>query len=70
MIAGDIFFAFSNSFLTLDAPSPANISVNSEPLIDINGTSASPAIAFAINVFPVPGSPQSNTPLGILAPIL
>ena len=68
-IHGAIFFAFSNNFLTLDAPSPANISINSEPLIEINGTSASPAIAFAINVFPVPGFPQRSTPLGTLAPI-
>ena len=44
--------------------------MNSEPLIDINGTFASPAIAFAINVLPVPGLPQSKTPLGTLAPIL
>ena len=39
---------------TRDAPSPANISINSEPLMEINGTSACPAIAFAIKVFPVP----------------
>ena len=69
IIHGEIFFALSKSFLTLDAPSPANISTNSEPLIDMNGTFASPAIAFAINVLPVPGLPQSNTPLGVLAPI-
>ena len=56
-IQGDTFLAFSNSFLTLEAPSPANISINSEPLIDINGTPASPAMAFAINVLPVPGFP-------------
>ena len=69
-IHGAIFLAFSNNFLTLEAPSPANISINSEPLIDINGTFASPAIALAINVLPVPGLPQSRTPLGTLAPIL
>ena len=34
-----------------------------------NGTSASPAIALANNVLPVPGGPINNTPLGILAPI-
>ena len=68
-IHGAIFLAFSNSFLTLDAPNPANISINSDPLIEINGTFASPAIAFAIKVLPVPGFPQSNTPLGIFAPI-
>ena len=66
---GAIFLAFSNNFLTLDAPSPANISINSDPLIEINGTSASPAIAFAINVLPVPGFPHNRTPLGIFAPI-
>ncbi len=32
------------------------------------GTSASPATAFANNVFPVPGGPTSNAPLGILPP--
>ena len=69
-IQGANLLAFSNSFLTRDAPSPANISMNSDPLIDINGTFASPAIAFAINVFPVPGLPYNNTPLGIFAPIL
>ena len=68
-IHGEIFLAFSNNFLTLEAPRPANISINSDPLIDINGTSASPAIAFAINVFPVPGFPYSKTPFGIFAPI-
>ena len=67
---GDIFLAFSNNFLTLEAPKPANISINSDPLIDINGTPASPATAFAINVFPVPGLPQSNIPFGTFAPIV
>ena len=69
IIHGAIFFALSNNFLTLDAPSPANNSTNSEPLIDINGTFASPAIAFAINVLPVPGFPENNTPCGTFAPI-
>ena len=69
-IHGANFLAFSNNFLTREAPSPANISINSDPLIDINGTSASPAIAFAIKVFPVPGLPYSKTPFGTLAPIL
>ena len=66
---GAIFLAFSNNFLTLDAPSPANISINSEPLIEINGTPASPAMALAIKVFPVPGFPYNKIPLGIFAPI-
>ena len=68
-IHGDNFLAFSNSFLTREAPNPANISMNSEPLIEINGTSASPAMAFAIKVFPVPGFPYNKTPFGIFAPI-
>ena len=68
-IHGATFFAFSNNFLTREAPNPANISINSEPLIEINGTFASPAIALAIKVFPVPGCPHNRTPLGILAPI-
>lgn len=33
-----------------------------------NGTPASPAIAFASSVLPVPGGPTNKTPLGILAP--
>jgi hypothetical protein len=34
----------------------------------MKGTPASPATAFASNVFPVPGGPTSRAPLGILAP--
>ena len=34
------FFAFSNNYLTLLAPIPANNSTNSEPLIEKNGTLA------------------------------
>jgi len=33
-----------------------------------NGTFASPAIARASRVLPVPGGPTSSTPLGILPP--
>ena len=68
-IHGASFLAFSNNFLTLEAPNPANITINSDPLIEIKGTSASPAIALAINVLPVPGFPYNNTPFGTLAPI-
>ena len=42
--------------------------MNSEPLIEKNGTPASPATARASSVFPVPGGPISSTPLGICAP--
>ena len=60
--------AFLNRSRTREAPTPTNISTNSEPEIEKNGTPASPAIAFANRVLPVPGGPTSNTPLGIFAP--
>ena len=50
------------------APTPTNISTNSDPEREKKGTPASPAIAFASSVLPVPGGPTSSTPLGILAP--
>ena len=60
--------ACSNKSRTLLAPTPTNISTNSAPEIEKNGTSASPETARANNVFPVPGGPNSKTPLGILPP--
>ena len=68
MIEGAFSFAFLNRSLTLDAPTPTNISTKSEPEIEKNGTPASPATAFASIVLPVPGGPTSNAPLGIFAP--
>ena len=65
---GALFFACSNMSRTRDAPTPTNISTKSDPDIVKNGTSASPAIARASKVFPVPGGPTSKAPLGILAP--
>ena len=53
---------------TRDAPTPTNISTKSEPEILKNGTFASPAIAFASNVLPVPGEPANKIPRGILPP--
>ncbi len=67
-IHGACFLACSKRSLTLDAPTPTNISTNSEPLTDRNGTFASPAIAFARRVLPVPGAPARRTPFGILPP--
>ena len=67
-IQGLFFFAWSNRSRTLDAPTPTNISTKSEPLIEINGTFASPATALARRVLPVPGYPTKSTPFGILAP--
>ena len=54
--------------LTLEAPTPTNISTNSLPLMLKKGTSASPAMARAKRVFPVPGAPTMSTPFGILPP--
>ena len=67
-IHGECFLACSKRSRTLEAPTPTNISTNSEPLIEKNGTPASPATARANKVFPVPGGPTRSTPLGILAP--
>ncbi len=53
---------------TRDAPTPTNISTKSEPEIVKNGTPASPAIARASRVLPVPGGPTSSAPFGILPP--
>ena len=69
IIHGAESLALLNKSLTLDAPTPTNISTKSEPEIEKNGTSASPATAFASNVFPVPGGPTSNAPFGSFAPI-
>ncbi len=68
MIHGACFLACSNISLTLDAPTPTNISTKSDPEIVKKGTFASPAIALARSVLPVPGEPDIKTPLGILPP--
>mmetsp|Transcript_48869 Transcript_48869/g.81316 ORF Transcript_48869/g.81316 Transcript_48869/m.81316 type:complete len:229 (+) Transcript_48869:768-1454(+) len=68
MMQGVFFLAFSKSVRTLADPTPTNISVKSDPLIEKNGTSASPATALARRVLPVPGGPTRRAPLGILAP--
>lgn len=60
--------AVLNNSLTLDAPTPTNISTKSEPEVAINGTLAYPAQALASIVLPVPGGPDNKTPFGILAP--
>ena len=68
MIAGAFARACSNRSRTRAAPTPTNISTNSEPEIEKNGTPASPATAFASSVLPVPGGPTRSTPFGIRAP--
>src|SRR5881409_85082 len=65
---GALRFAWSNRSRTRDAPTPTNISTNSDPEMEKNGTPASPATARASIVFPVPGGPTSSTPRGIFAP--
>ena len=69
IIAGAAFLAIRKRSRTRDAPTPTNISTNSEPDIEKNGTPASPATARASRVFPVPGAPMRSTPFGIRAPI-
>ena len=53
---------------TREAPTPTNISTKSDPEILKKGTPASPAIALASRVFPVPGAPASRTPVGMRPP--
>ncbi len=68
MIAGAAALACEKRSRTRDAPTPTIISMNSEADIEKNGTLASPATARASSVLPVPGGPDSSTPLGIMAP--
>ena len=68
MMQGAFFLPCSNMSRTRDAPTPTNISTKSEPEMVKNGTFASPAMARASSVLPVPGGPTSSTPLGILPP--
>ena len=58
----------SNRSRTRLAPTPTNISTNSDPEMLKNGTPASPATARASSVLPVPGGPTSSTPCGMRAP--
>ncbi len=67
---GAFSFACLNRSRTRDAPTPTNISTKSDPDIEKNGTSASPATALANSVLPVPGGPTRRAPLGILPPKL
>ena len=65
---GDYSFAYLNKSRTRYAPTPTYFSTKKDADTGINETSASPATAFANNVLPVPGGPESNTPFGIFAP--
>mmetsp|Transcript_2136 Transcript_2136/g.6376 ORF Transcript_2136/g.6376 Transcript_2136/m.6376 type:complete len:313 (-) Transcript_2136:748-1686(-) len=68
IIQGAFFLACVKRSRTREAPTPINISTNSEPEMEKNGTPASPATALASSVFPVPGGPSRMTPRGIFAP--
>mmetsp|Transcript_1928 Transcript_1928/g.7072 ORF Transcript_1928/g.7072 Transcript_1928/m.7072 type:complete len:568 (+) Transcript_1928:114-1817(+) len=68
MMHGAFSFAFLKRSRTRLAPTPTNISTNSEPEMEKNGTPASPAIALARSVLPVPGGPTRRTPFGMRAP--
>src|SRR5207245_1184013 len=65
---GELLLAWSKRSRTRLAPTPTNISTNSEPEIEKNGTPAAPATALLSRVLPVPGGPTSSTPLGMRAP--
>mmetsp|Transcript_31977 Transcript_31977/g.103903 ORF Transcript_31977/g.103903 Transcript_31977/m.103903 type:complete len:316 (-) Transcript_31977:1572-2519(-) len=70
MMQGAFFFASPNMDRMRDAPTPTNISTNSEPDVEMKGTPASPAQARARSVLPVPGGPSRRTPRGDCAPTL
>ena len=65
---GAFSFAWLKRSRTLLAPMPTNISTNSEPEMEKNGTFDSPATALASIVLPVPGGPTRRMPFGIDAP--
>ena len=65
---GAFFLASLKRSLTLEAPTPTNISTKSDPEMVKKGTPASPAVAREMYVLPVPGEPTISTPLGMRAP--
>ena len=69
MMQGATFAASLNRSRTRLAPTPTNISTKPEPLMEKNGTPASPATALASSVLPVPGEPTSSAPFGSFAPM-
>ena len=68
MIEGACFFACEKRSRTRAAPTPTNISTNSDAVREKNVAPDSPATALARSVLPQPGGPVSITPLGTLAP--
>ena len=61
--------ASSNNLRTRMAPTPTNISINSEPEAEKNAEADSFAMALANRVLPVPGGPSNRIPRGIFTPI-
>mmetsp|Transcript_6310 Transcript_6310/g.14562 ORF Transcript_6310/g.14562 Transcript_6310/m.14562 type:complete len:320 (-) Transcript_6310:434-1393(-) len=70
MMLGDFCLAASNSSRTRFAPRPTYTSSNCDPDEKKKGTPASPAMALARRVLPVPGGPVSSSPLGSFPPSL
>ncbi len=68
MMHGAFFLPCTKRSRTREAPTPTNISTKSLPDMEKNGTPASPAIALARRVLPVPGEPTRSTPLGMRPP--
>mmetsp|Transcript_29371 Transcript_29371/g.85409 ORF Transcript_29371/g.85409 Transcript_29371/m.85409 type:complete len:294 (-) Transcript_29371:21-902(-) len=69
MMQGAFFLAWPKMSRTREAPTPTNISTNSEPEMEMKGTPASPATALARRVLPVPGGPSRMTPRGMRHPL-
>mmetsp|Transcript_16692 Transcript_16692/g.51284 ORF Transcript_16692/g.51284 Transcript_16692/m.51284 type:complete len:200 (+) Transcript_16692:1537-2136(+) len=65
---GAFLRASAKRLRTREAPTPTNISTNSEPETLMNLASASPARERAMRVLPVPGGPSRSTPRGSWAP--
>ena len=68
--AGGVLLALGEEIPHTRRPDADEHLDESDPLMLRKGTSASPAIARASRVFPVPGCPTSSKPLGIPLPTL
>ena len=69
MIAGEFSLANLKTSLTILGPSPKYFCTNSDPLILMKEAVVEFATALTNMVFPVPGGPYNNTPLGGSIPI-
>ena len=67
-IAGAAPRALANRSRMRAAPTPTSDSTNSAPETEKNAACASPAVARASSVLPVPGGPTSSAPFGGRAP--